>query len=67
MQTWTRLFTDGGKKLGRPFTVLRDNLQVKSMEEAGFENITVKNIKVDHTRLFPPFPFYAMIALMNAG
>ena len=46
MMTWSDLFRDGGRKLGRSFTLLSDDTQRKSMEAAGFVDITVKNIKV---------------------
>lgn len=46
MIIWSDLFREGGKKLGRPFTLITDDTQRKSMEEAGFVDITVKDIKV---------------------
>ncbi|KAI1761378.1 S-adenosyl-L-methionine-dependent methyltransferase [Hypoxylon sp. FL1150] len=46
MYMWQELFTEGGKKLGRPFTIISDDTQRKEIEEAGFEDITVKDIKV---------------------
>lgn len=46
MYLWQELFTEGGKKLNRPFTILSDDTQRKGIEEAGFVDITVKEIKV---------------------
>lgn len=43
---WRDLFSEGGKKLGVSFTLNTDNTIPKAMEEAGFVNITVKDIKV---------------------
>ncbi|KAI1462009.1 S-adenosyl-L-methionine-dependent methyltransferase [Annulohypoxylon moriforme] len=43
---WRDLFADGGKKLGVSFTLITDNTIQKSLEEAGFINITVKDMKV---------------------
>ncbi|KAI0175861.1 S-adenosyl-L-methionine-dependent methyltransferase [Hypoxylon sp. FL1284] len=46
MYMWQSLFLEGGKKLGRPFTIINDDLQRTGLEEAGFVDITVKDIKV---------------------
>ncbi|OTA99555.1 hypothetical protein M426DRAFT_76288 [Hypoxylon sp. CI-4A] len=46
MMVWRDLFLEGGKKLGRSFTLLSDETQKKAMEEAGFINITTRDIKV---------------------
>ncbi|XXG94483.1 hypothetical protein Hte_000740 [Hypoxylon texense] len=46
MYMWQDLFTEGGKKLGRPFTILTEDTQRKGIEAAGFVDITVKDIKV---------------------
>ncbi|RYO77312.1 hypothetical protein DL766_003396 [Monosporascus sp. MC13-8B] len=35
LRKWTTLFTEAGRKLNRPFTVLSDDLQRKGIEEAG--------------------------------
>lgn len=48
MHIWQDLFTEGGKKLGRPFTILTEDTQRKGIEAAGFVDITVKDIKVSH-------------------
>ncbi|KAI0890392.1 S-adenosyl-L-methionine-dependent methyltransferase [Annulohypoxylon maeteangense] len=43
---WRDLFSEGGKKLGVSFTLITDNTLPKALEEAGFVNITVRDIKV---------------------
>lgn len=48
---WGEIFIEGGRKIGRPFTVVEDELQKKAMEEAGFVNIKVTTLKVSI-----PFP-----------
>ncbi|KAI8254676.1 hypothetical protein K4K58_012145 [Colletotrichum sp. SAR11_239] len=42
---WGKFFEEGGRKMGRTFRVLDENLQKTSMEGAGFENITEWNNK----------------------
>ncbi|OLN86445.1 Phosphomethylethanolamine N-methyltransferase 2 [Colletotrichum chlorophyti] len=42
---WGKFFEEGGRKMGRTFRVLDEDLQRISMEEAGFENITEWNNK----------------------
>lgn len=46
LEQWHSIFWEGGKKLGRTFKVLEDDLQKKAMEEAGFVDIAVKDIKI---------------------
>ncbi|KAK3399772.1 hypothetical protein B0T20DRAFT_406937 [Sordaria brevicollis] len=46
LEQWHSIFWKGGEKLGRSFKVIEDDLQIKAMEEAGFVDITVKNIKI---------------------
>ena len=46
MHEWGRIFIEGGKKTGRPFTVLEDELQQKSMEQAGVIDILIKDSNV---------------------
>lgn len=36
---WAKFFVEGGKKIGRPFTVVQDGLQRKALEAAGFVDI----------------------------
>ncbi|RGP74603.1 hypothetical protein FSPOR_1180 [Fusarium sporotrichioides] len=43
---WGKFFHEGGKKLGRVFSPLPDNLQEKGMKAAGFVDIQSKTIKV---------------------
>lgn len=67
---WSQLFIEGGKTIGRSFTVVDEGIQKKAMEEAGFVDVQEKNIKVrtnnspNQQRLFlyppspiPSFPF----------
>ncbi|KAH7140975.1 S-adenosyl-L-methionine-dependent methyltransferase [Dactylonectria macrodidyma] len=42
---WGKFFIEGGKKLGRTFTILDDDLQRKYMEEAGFVDIKTWDLK----------------------
>ncbi|KAL2132740.1 hypothetical protein VTI74DRAFT_3423 [Chaetomium olivicolor] len=46
MGQWEKVFWEGGKKFGRTFRVVDDDLQQKYMAEAGFVDIVVKDIKV---------------------
>ncbi|KAL4731991.1 hypothetical protein ACLX1H_000994 [Fusarium chlamydosporum] len=43
---WGKFFHEGGKKLGRIFSPLPDNLQEKGLKAAGFVDIQSKTIKV---------------------
>lgn len=43
---WGPLFIEGGKAIGRSFTIVDEHVQRKAMEEAGFVDIQEKNIKV---------------------
>jgi len=43
---WAVIFYEGGCKTGRPFTILRDDLQRKGMDNAGFVHVQEKNFKV---------------------
>ncbi|KAJ4285944.1 hypothetical protein N0V88_008205 [Collariella sp. IMI 366227] len=45
MGQWEKVFDEGGKRFGRTFRVLQDDLQRKGMEAAGFVDITVKDFK----------------------
>ncbi|GKT60185.1 methyltransferase domain-containing protein [Colletotrichum tofieldiae] len=42
---WGKFFEEGGRKMGRTFRVLDEELQRTSMEQAGFEHITEWNNK----------------------
>ncbi|RMJ13178.1 hypothetical protein CDV36_007189 [Fusarium kuroshium] len=46
MHQWGKFFVEGGKKIGRSFTIVEDEVQRKGMEEAGFVNIEERNFKV---------------------
>lgn len=56
---WTKFFVEGGKKSGRVFTVVEDELQRKGMEKAGFVDIHEYTWKVrdlaGHIALGPSF------------
>lgn len=43
---WGKIFIEGGRKAGRTFTVVVDELQRKAMENAGFVDIQERNIRV---------------------
>ncbi|KAL4728177.1 hypothetical protein ACLX1H_004914 [Fusarium chlamydosporum] len=51
MSQWQKFFVEGGRKIGRPFTVFDDDIQRKAMQEAGFVDIEERNFKV---RLYLP-------------
>jgi ubiquinone/menaquinone biosynthesis C-methylase UbiE len=53
MSEWGKFFIEGGKKLGRTFTIIDDDLQKKGMEEAGFVDLQTWDFKVNHTALLP--------------
>ncbi|KAG7136386.1 Secondary metabolism regulator LAE1 like protein [Verticillium longisporum] len=44
--SWSRLFVEGGERLGRSFTVLSDELQRQGMQEAGFVDLHEVNFKI---------------------
>ncbi|RSL71566.1 hypothetical protein CEP54_001346 [Fusarium duplospermum] len=46
MHQWGKFFVEGGKKIGRSFTIVEDGVQKKGMEEAGFVNVEERNFKV---------------------
>ncbi|KAF4973672.1 hypothetical protein FZEAL_9264 [Fusarium zealandicum] len=46
MGQWGRIFLEGGRKLGRPFSILEDDIQKRGMKEAGFSNLEEAEIKV---------------------
>ncbi|KAL2132739.1 hypothetical protein VTI74DRAFT_3422 [Chaetomium olivicolor] len=52
MGQMSKVFWEGGKKFGRTFRVVDDDLQQKYMEEAGFVDIVVK----DYTTPFGDWP-----------
>jgi len=46
MGQWSKVYWEGGKKFGRTFRVVEDDIQKKCMEEAGFVDVTVWDFKV---------------------
>lgn len=42
---WGKFFVDGGRKIGRSFTVFEDDTQRKAMADAGFVDIVVTDQK----------------------
>ncbi|KAH7140367.1 S-adenosyl-L-methionine-dependent methyltransferase [Dactylonectria estremocensis] len=46
MHQWGKFFVKGGQKIGRSFTIVEDGVQKKSMEDAGFTDITEHDFKV---------------------
>ncbi|KAI1083005.1 S-adenosyl-L-methionine-dependent methyltransferase [Whalleya microplaca] len=46
MYMWQDLFLEGGKKLNRSFSVITNDTQRKGIEEAGFVDLSIKDIKV---------------------
>ncbi|KAM0413849.1 hypothetical protein ACHAPD_007091 [Fusarium lateritium] len=46
MQRWGEVFEEGGQRAGRSFSMIQEDVQRKSMEEAGFVNIHVVDLKV---------------------
>ncbi|KAK7420362.1 hypothetical protein QQX98_002785 [Neonectria punicea] len=46
MSKWGNIFFEGGRKLGRSFSVLEDDVQKKGMEAAGFVDVHEENFKV---------------------
>ena len=59
IQQWTRFCIEGGKTLGRPFTVVEDGLQRRGMEAAGFVDIQEKMIRVSTDEVPAPTTLYA--------
>lgn len=45
MAKWGPMFIEGGRQSGRSFTIVKDKVQRKAMQAAGFKNIDEKNIK----------------------
>ncbi|KAF4965511.1 hypothetical protein FSARC_6691 [Fusarium sarcochroum] len=45
MQRWGQVFEEGGQRAGRSFAIIQEDVQRKSMEEAGFVNIHVEDLK----------------------
>ncbi|GKU05774.1 unnamed protein product [Fusarium langsethiae] len=45
MSQWQNFFVEGGRKMGRPFTVFEDGIQKRAMQEAGFVDIEERTFK----------------------
>ncbi|KAF5251728.1 hypothetical protein FANTH_3338 [Fusarium anthophilum] len=45
MKRWGEVFEEGGQRAGRSFSMIREDVQRRSMEEAGFVNIHVVDLK----------------------
>jgi hypothetical protein len=43
---WGKFFFEGGKKLGRTFKVIENDIQPKNMERLGMENVSMFDMKV---------------------
>jgi hypothetical protein len=46
LDQWGKVFIEAGKKFGRSFSVVEDDIQRKAMEAAGFVDIRVTELKV---------------------
>lgn len=46
MGQWGKIFLEGGRRLGRPFSILEDEIQKKGLEEAGFVDIDHQDLNV---------------------
>uniref|UniRef100_A0A0D2XYS7 Methyltransferase n=1 Tax=Fusarium oxysporum (strain Fo5176) TaxID=660025 RepID=A0A0D2XYS7_FUSOF len=46
MHQWGKFFVEGGKKIGRSFTIVEDGVQRSAMEKAGFVNLVERDFKV---------------------
>ncbi|KAF5000114.1 hypothetical protein FDECE_11276 [Fusarium decemcellulare] len=45
LSQWEKFFVEGGRKLGRPFTIFEDGIQREAMREAGFVDIEERDFK----------------------
>ncbi|KAF5646872.1 methyltransferase [Fusarium sp. NRRL 52700] len=45
MHQWGKFFVEGGKKIGRSFTIVEDGVQKSAMEKAGFVNREERDFK----------------------
>ncbi|KAF5023095.1 hypothetical protein F66182_4852 [Fusarium sp. NRRL 66182] len=45
MKRWGEVFEEGGRRAGRSFSIIQEDTQRRSMEEAGFVNIHVEDLK----------------------
>lgn len=58
MGQFGKFFVDGGKKMGRSFTVVEDGTQRTAIEEAKFVDIHEEDIKVSPPPLWRGAPSY---------
>ncbi|KAK0641361.1 S-adenosyl-L-methionine-dependent methyltransferase [Cercophora newfieldiana] len=42
---WGKIFVEGGRKLGRTWTLYEEDIQRKAMEDAGFVDVEVREVK----------------------
>lgn len=49
MHQWGKFFVEGGKKIGRSFTIVEDGVQKSAMEKAGFINTEERDFKVNES------------------
>ena len=59
VERWNEMYREAGKKTGRPFTVVGDNLQANAVKNAGFVDYTQVDYKVRCLSLL----FYCSIRL----
>ncbi|KAF5579157.1 mRNA 3 end-processing YTH1 [Fusarium pseudoanthophilum] len=45
LSQWEKFFVEGGRKIGRPFTIFEENVQREGMREAGFVDIEERDFK----------------------
>lgn len=45
LDQWGRFFNEGGRKIGRSFTVYEDGIQKEAMQQAGFVEIEERDFK----------------------
>ncbi|KAM0210058.1 hypothetical protein ACHAQI_006174 [Fusarium lateritium] len=45
LSQWEKFFVEGGRKLGRPFTIFEEGIQKAAMREAGFIDIEERDFK----------------------
>ncbi|KAL2159464.1 hypothetical protein VTH06DRAFT_2469 [Thermothelomyces fergusii] len=62
LDQWGKVYREAGKKLGRTFWPVTDNVQRPALEAAGFVNLTQKDIKAPLT----PWPADKKLAEMGA-
>jgi hypothetical protein len=49
MHQWGKFFVEGGKKIGRSFTIVEDGVQRSAMEKGGFVNLEERDFKVSES------------------